>query len=171
MKPAHHGDAPAVQPGDRLIVPRHAVLPLVGVGERLGGERLQAEEDADAAGRLHQVQQLVVFGDVEAGLREPPASQRNHPRQQLFDVGPVDGQVVVPEPDDLALPPVGKAVVGDVGQDVVDRPHAEAGVQRGHGTEGAAERAAARRLHDAGDEEARRQEVVPRRGQALHVAG
>src|SRR6267378_2108535 len=67
-------------------------------------------------------------------------------RQQLFDVRPVDGQVVVPEPDDLALPPVGKAVVSDVGQDVLDRSHAEAGVERGHGAERAAERAAARRL-------------------------
>ena len=117
-------------------------------------------------GGLHQVEQLVVVDDVEAGLGQPPPLQGDHAAQQLLEVGAVGGRVVVPEPHELALPPVREVVVRDVGEHLLDRAGAEPRVDRGHRAERAGEAAAPRRLDDARHEERARQQVVARRGQA-----
>ena len=132
----------------------------------LGAEALDPEEDADAAGVPHQVEQFRVPGDVEAGLRQPPLLERDHRPQQLLDVGALRRQVVVPEPDDLALPPVREVVGLDVAHDLGDGPDAEAGVDGRDRAERATEGAAARRLDDAANDEAGREQVVARGGQA-----
>jgi len=74
----HDADAALVQPLDAVAVLLHLVLRLVGVVQRVGVERFDAEEDADAARGLHQIEQLVVACDVHARLGQPPAASRDH---------------------------------------------------------------------------------------------
>ena len=112
----HHADPPLVQAIDRLVVLDDSVLGLVGIGERTVTEGFDAEEDPDAAGGLQEIEELLVAHDVETRLREPPAFARDHAAQEFLDVRAPRRQVVVPEPDDLALPPMRESVVVDVGE-------------------------------------------------------
>ena len=125
-KAGHHADTALVKRLDGFRILFGLVLGFVRILERFSPERLHSEEDPDAAGGFHQLQQALVPGDIHAGLGQPPFLQGDHAVQQFSNVGPVGGQVVVPEPDQLSLPPVLEIVVANVGQHLLHRAHAEA---------------------------------------------
>ncbi len=100
-EPRHHADAPVVQLGHRVLVRVDLVLALVHALERLGVERLDAQEDARTSARLHPIEELGVLHDVDGGLGEPVAVQTHHGSEQLFGPAALHEQVVIPEPRDL----------------------------------------------------------------------
>jgi len=153
-----------VQRADRLSVLPGFVLGFMGIFQRGLPKRFHAEEYPDAAGLFHQRQQVSVPGNLHAGLSQPPFFERDHGFQQLADIRPVRGQVVVPEPDQLPLPPMFEAVVTNVRDHVFNRSHSESGVQGGDGAKGTMKWTSARGLHNPFDKKAIWQEVVPRRG-------
>src|SRR5688572_16000332 len=69
--------------------------------------------------------------------------------QQFFYVFAVYGQVIVPEPYDLPLPPMRKIVVLNIADHVGHRAEPKTGIKGWHGTKRALERAAAGSPNDA----------------------
>src|SRR5581483_11655097 len=127
---------------------------------------LDAERNPDAAGPLHEVQEISVISDIHARLSQTPFSEGNHGCKEFADIRTFCRQIVVPEPDHLALPPMAEPVILDVFHHLAGRAGAKARVDGGNGAERAGERASARGLDHTLDEEIAAKKVISRSRQS-----
>src|SRR5207249_7959490 len=80
---AHHAPQPPPFPYTTLFRSAGEVPVLAHVAEVGRVERLHADQDPEAAAAGHQVQQLAVAGDVDAGLADPVDLQGDQLPAQL----------------------------------------------------------------------------------------